>query len=113
MVLPHRRRAAKLAGPVIRHPPGTAGCRGANKKERKRREAAWLRQRLADYGMDLPVDDPPYIPAFFMAAQHLVRRDRTEEARAILRDGIEQARQQADAHAASEMSEFLAELGSA
>ncbi len=30
--------------------------------ERKRREAAWLRQRLADYGMDLPADDPPYIP---------------------------------------------------
>jgi hypothetical protein len=54
---------------------------------------------------------PPYIPAFFMAAQQLARIDRVEESRAILRDGIEQARAQGDSHAAGEMSEFLQGLG--
>jgi hypothetical protein len=46
-----------------------------------------------------------------MAAQQLVRLERVEEARAALRDGVEQARQQGNAHAAGEMSEFLASLG--
>ena len=49
---------------------------------------------------------------FFMAGQQLVRLGRIDEARAILRDGIEAARTQDDAHAAGEMSEFLASLGS-
>ncbi len=56
-------------------------------------------------------DDPPYVPAFFMAAQQLVDLDRVDEARTYLRAGIEQARKQADAHAAAEMSEFLSTLG--
>lgn len=56
-------------------------------------------------------DAPPYIPAFFMAGQQLTRLQRVDEARAVLRDGIEQARTQNDAHAAGEMSEFLASLG--
>ncbi len=64
-------------------------------------------ERLAE----LTKDDPPYVPAFFMAGQQLVRLDRVNEARTFLRDGIEQARQQNDAHAAGEMSEFLASLG--
>ena len=41
---------------------------------------------------ELTKDEPPYVPAFFMAGQQLVRLDRVSEARAILRDGIEQAR---------------------
>lgn len=61
---------------------------------------------------ELTKDEPPYVPAFFMAGQQLVRLDRVNEARAILRDGIEQARSQNDSHAAGEMSEFLASLGS-
>ena len=36
---------------------------------------------------------------------------RIDEARSALRDGIEQARRQGNAHAAGEMSEFLASLG--
>ncbi|MBI3465808.1 MAG: hypothetical protein HY000_22555 [Planctomycetes bacterium] len=60
---------------------------------------------------DLMSDTPPYVPAFFMAAQQLTRLGRIEEARTALRDGIEQARQQGDAHAAGEMSEFLSGLG--
>lgn len=60
---------------------------------------------------DLTKDDPPYVPAFFMAGQQLARLDRVDEARTFLRDGIAQARTQGDAHAAGEMSEFLASLG--
>jgi hypothetical protein len=58
-------------------------------------------------------DDTPYVPAYFMAAQQLVRLQRVADARAFLRDGIEQARQQGNAHAAGEMAEFLASLGNA
>ncbi|MEX0678026.1 MAG: hypothetical protein WD063_13175 [Pirellulales bacterium] len=54
----------------------------------------------------------PYVPAFFMAAQQLARLNRIDEARAALRDGIERARAAGNAHAAGEMSEFLASLGS-
>ena len=61
---------------------------------------------------ELTRDEPPYVPAFFMAGQQLARLGRLDEARAILRDGIEAARRQGDAHAAGEMGEFLASLGS-
>jgi tetratricopeptide (TPR) repeat protein len=54
---------------------------------------------------------PPYVPAFFMAGQLLARIGRTNDARSVLRTGIESARGQGDAHAAGEMSEFLASLG--
>ena len=53
----------------------------------------------------------PYVPAFFMAAQQLVRLARIDEARAALRSGIDEARRQANAHAAGEMAELLAQLG--
>lgn len=62
---------------------------------------------------ELSTDDAPYVPAFFMAAQQLARLNRVTEARSFLRDGIEAARTQGDAHAAGEMSEFLASLGMA
>jgi tetratricopeptide (TPR) repeat protein len=58
----------------------------------------------------LMADAPPYVPAFFMSAQQLARLSRVDEARTVLRQGIEQARQQGNAHAAGEMSEFLASL---
>jgi hypothetical protein len=57
-------------------------------------------------------DNPPYVPAFFMAGQQFVRLGRIDEARTILRAGISAARIQNDLHAAGEMSEFLASLGS-
>lgn len=69
-------------------------------------------QSLSGLG-ELTRDDPPYVPAFFMAAQQLARLDRVNESRTYLRDGIEAARAQGDAHAAGEMSEFLASLGTA
>jgi predicted Zn-dependent protease len=60
---------------------------------------------------ELMREPTPYVPAFFMAAQQLARLGRIEEARTALRDGIEHARAQGNAHAAGEMSEFLASLG--
>jgi tetratricopeptide (TPR) repeat protein len=60
---------------------------------------------------DLQSHEPPYVPAFFMAAQQLVRLARIEDARSALRQGIEEARRQGNAHAAGEMSELLASLG--
>lgn len=62
---------------------------------------------------ELTRDQPPYVPAFFMAGQQLVRLNRVTEARTFLRDGIEAARAQDNAHAAGEMSELLASLGAA
>jgi thioredoxin-like negative regulator of GroEL len=59
----------------------------------------------------LQTGDPPHVPAFFMAGQQLASLGRIDEAREALRSGIEQARLQGDAHAAGEMSEFLASLG--
>ena len=60
---------------------------------------------------ELMSDAPPYVPAFHMAARQLVGLERTSEARAALRDGIEEARRQADPHAAGEMAELLSSLG--
>ncbi|OYP37505.1 tetratricopeptide repeat protein [Rhodopirellula sp. MGV] len=60
---------------------------------------------------ELTSDSPPYVPAYFMAAQQLVDLGRVDQARTQLRDGIDQARTQNDSHAAAEMSEFLASLG--
>jgi|SRR6056297_340529 len=60
---------------------------------------------------ELTRDQPPYVPAFFMAAQQLVDLGQIVRARALLRDGIDQARVQHDSHAAAEMSELLSSLG--
>lgn len=65
---------------------------------------------LAKLG-ELTRDAPPYVPAYFMAAQQLVRLERVNEARTFLREGIEVARAQNNLHAAGEMGEFLASLG--
>ncbi|WP_145281772.1 tetratricopeptide repeat protein [Pirellulimonas nuda] len=62
---------------------------------------------------ELTKEEPPYVPAFFMSGQQLARLGRITEARAMLRDGIDAARQQKDMHAAGEMSELLASLGAA
>lgn len=60
---------------------------------------------------ELIEENPPYVPAFFMAGKQLAELGRVEKARDVLRGGIEAARQQGDSHAAGEMSEFLASLG--
>jgi predicted Zn-dependent protease len=60
---------------------------------------------------DLTREVPPYIPAYFMAAQQQTRLGKLAEARDLLREGIEAARNGGDHHAAGEMAEFLAGLG--
>jgi tetratricopeptide (TPR) repeat protein len=60
---------------------------------------------------ELSQEATPYVPAFFMAGQQLARLGRIDDARTVLRNGIEAARAQGDAHAAGEMAEFLASLG--
>ncbi|MFO0913042.1 MAG: hypothetical protein U0795_08800 [Pirellulales bacterium] len=69
-------------------------------------------QRALEFLDGLTRDEPPYVPAFFMAAQQLAARQQIDDARTYLRNGIESARQQGDMHAAGEMSEFLMSLGS-
>ena len=70
-------------------------------------------EKCVDQLRDLTQAEPPYVPAFFMAAQNLAKRNEIATARSFLRDGIEEARKQGDTHAAGEMSEFLATLGAA
>lgn len=65
----------------------------------------------AENFLQLIGQQPPHVPSFFMYSQLLVETGEIEQARGILRDGIEQARAQGDAHAAGEMSQFLADLG--
>ena len=56
---------------------------------------------------ELTAKDPPYVPAFFMAAQQLAQQGETDEAAEQLRGGIVAADEAGDSHAASEMREFL------
>jgi tetratricopeptide (TPR) repeat protein len=58
-------------------------------------------------------ETPPYVPAFHMAGQHLVKYGRIDDARRALREGIEAARAAGNSHAAGEMSELLMSLGEA
>jgi predicted Zn-dependent protease len=58
-------------------------------------------------------ETPPYVPAFHMAGQHLVKYGRVDDARRALREGIEAARAAGNSHAAAEMSELLMSLGEA
>lgn len=60
---------------------------------------------------ELMRENPPYVPAFFMAGQNYAAQGNVNTAREVLRNGIEAARQQGDHHAAAEMSEFLQSLG--
>jgi tetratricopeptide (TPR) repeat protein len=54
---------------------------------------------------------PDYTNGYFMAAQALVRDDRTGEARALLQQGIESARRTRNQHAMAEMEGLLDEIG--
>ena len=75
-------------------------------------EKAGEHDRSLELLAGLTKDSPPYVAAYFMQAQQLAKLGRIAEARTVLRDGIEEARRQGNSHAAGEMSEFLAGLGS-
>jgi tetratricopeptide (TPR) repeat protein len=55
--------------------------------------------------------NPDYTPAYFMAAQTLASASRIDEAKRLLVDGISSARRTGNAHAQSEMTAMLEELG--
>jgi len=55
----------------------------------------------------------PYVPALHMAGRFLARRGEVGAARRALREGIEAARAQGQAHAAAEMAELLQSLWTA
>jgi thioredoxin-like negative regulator of GroEL len=55
--------------------------------------------------------NPDYTAAYFMAAQALVKDDRTNEAKRMLVDGVSSARRTGNTHAQSEMTAMLEELG--
>lgn len=74
-------------------------------------EKAGEHDRSLELLTGLTKDSPPYVAAYFMQAQQLAKLTRINEARGVLRDGIEEARRQGNSHAAGEMSEFLAGLG--
>ncbi len=57
-------------------------------------------------------EDPPYVAAFHMAGQIYAKAGRLEDARRVLREGIESAREQERQHDAAEMADLLASLGS-
>src|SRR5271165_7004112 len=61
---------------------------------------------------NLLASHPDYTNGYFMAAQTLVRADRTQEARAMLQQGIECARRTGNQHAQAEMEGMLDEIGS-
>jgi predicted Zn-dependent protease len=55
--------------------------------------------------------NPDYTPAYFMAAQTLATASRVDEAKRLLVDGISSASRTGNAHAQSEMTAMLEELG--
>ena len=65
---------------------------------------------LAEFQQLLKVH-PDYTNGYFMAAQTLVRAERTDDARAMLRRGIESARRTRNQHAMAEMQGMLEEIG--
>lgn len=58
----------------------------------------------------LLMSHPDYTNGYFMAAQTLSRADRNDEARTMLRKGIESARRTDNQHAMAEMQGMLDEL---
>jgi predicted Zn-dependent protease len=73
-------------------------------------KAGQIDQALAEF-KTLLANNPDYTPGYFMAAQTLAESSRTDEAKRMLVDGIASARRTGNAHAQSEMTAMLEELG--
>ncbi len=73
-------------------------------------KAGQIEQALQEY-QTLIEKNPDYTPAYFMAAQTLAGASRVDEAKRWLVDGISCARRTGNAHAQSEMTAMLEELG--
>jgi predicted Zn-dependent protease len=64
---------------------------------------------LAEFAILLE-NHPDYTAGYFMAAQTLVRAERSNDAKQMLHDGIASARRTGNLHAQSEMESMLADL---
>lgn len=73
-------------------------------------KAGEIEQALEQFRMLLE-KNPDYTPGYFMAAQTLAAAERTDEAKRMLVDGVSSARRTGNAHAQSEMTAMLEELG--
>jgi len=73
-------------------------------------KAGQIDQAVAEFKM-LIEKNPDYTPAYFMAAQTLAGASRVDEAKRMLVDGVSSARRTGNAHAQSEMTAMLEELG--
>ena len=73
-------------------------------------KAGQIDQALKEY-KTLIEKNPDYTPAYFMAAQTLATASRVDEAKRWLVDGISSASRTGNAHAQSEMTAMLEELG--
>ena len=73
-------------------------------------KAGQIEQALQEF-KTLIEKNPDYTPAYFMAAQTLAAASRVDEAKRWLVDGISSARRTGNAHAQSEMTAMLEELG--
>jgi predicted Zn-dependent protease len=58
----------------------------------------------------LIADQPDYVPAYFQAAQLLLKSNDASSAAELLRAGIATANDQSNMHAAEEMSALLAQI---
>jgi predicted Zn-dependent protease len=65
---------------------------------------------LAEFSILLE-SHPDYTAGYFMAAQTLVKAERSPDAKAMLLKGVASARRTGNLHAQSEMEALLAELG--
>jgi len=65
---------------------------------------------LAEFSILLE-NHPDYTAGYFMAAQTLVKADRSDDDKKMLLDGIASARRTGNLHAQSEMEAMLSELG--
>jgi predicted Zn-dependent protease len=64
---------------------------------------------LEEFGKLLSAN-PDYAAGYFMAAQTLVKANRTQEAKEMLQSGIAAAQRKGDSHAQSEMQAMLEEI---
>ena len=65
---------------------------------------------LQEFGVLLSAH-PDYAAGYFMAAQTLAKADRVDQAKEMLRNGIQAAARKGDSHAQSEMQAMLEEIG--
>ena len=73
-------------------------------------KAGEVERALDEFGKLLSTH-PDYTAGYFMAAQTLVSANRADDAKKMLVDGISSARRTGNAHAQSEMTAMLEELG--